>query len=145
MPFFDVPASEPETERLLKEARKYAPHLNDQQIMQNALLHQADTADAAGLDRVLREIADETGYPPTAAEIHEWVEIAKMWPELEDRKHAEWEVYRLVYRLWGKEAKRVMTIYVAEENGRSGLVTEAAVREAFRLHFGEERGYLWPR
>jgi hypothetical protein len=89
---------------------------------------------------ILREIAAEDGYAPSRRDLDEWVEIATLFKTKEERSLAEWDVCRLVYRLYGAEGKDVLTRL---HNGRSGLVEMDEVRAEFRAQHGEERGFRW--
>lgn len=89
---------------------------------------------------LLQQIAEEDGHPPTERDIHEMVDIVKVFVTLEDRSFAEWSACRLTFRLYGDRAKDELTRI---HNGRFGLVSEEEIREDFRAKYGEERGFVW--
>lgn len=89
---------------------------------------------------LLQEIAEEDGYPPTERDLHEMVDMVKIFVTREDRSLADWSACRLAFRLYGDRAKdEILRLH----NGRFGLVEEEEIREDFRAKHGEERGFVW--
>ena len=87
-------------------------------------------------------IREEQGYPVTAGQLKDWIEVAKLWPTKDHRIQAEHSTYELAWRLWGKAAREVIDALAVTHNG---WVEREHVIAEFTARYGsnELRSYLW--